>query len=121
MGQDNSSSKRKSVNRKIYPISAEATDRLESVGKERGLTRSEILRRLEPVDPTFSLTQFWRIVSGGSAWTLDRFVYVAAALGLDPPMLLDRILRGHDIMAQLHARAGPDGVDDGSQDDSGGG
>lgn len=101
MGQDHSS-----MNRKNHPISASATDLLEEASKEQGMTRSEIVRRLETLDSTFSLTQFWRIVSGGSAWTLDRFVYVALALDLDPPMLLDRILRGHDI-AEILARDGP--------------
>lgn len=93
---------------KAGAISASATAEFEQASKDTGITRSEILRRIEPWDDQFSLTQFWRIAKEGRPWTLDRFVFVAAALGLDPPMLLDRILRGHDIMGMLKARDGPE-------------
>lgn len=83
-----------------------ATTEILRLRDETGVPRNEIIRRVERWDPKFSQAQFWRIQNGKAQWTLDRFVFVAAALGLDPPMLLDRILRGHDIMEML-ARDGP--------------
>lgn len=105
MDQEESLTDRKS------PVSAAASAALEAIRVDRDINKREMLRRVESYDPQFSETQLWRIQTGKSPWTLDRFVFVAEALGVDPPMLLDRILRGHDILELLRARDGPEGRD----------
>jgi len=99
-------------------ITAAAAQAIENRREEAGISKLEMLRRVGQWDDGFTPSQYWRIQAGKAHWTLDRFVFVAAALGLDPAMLLDRILRGHDIMSQLRARDGPD--DAGARDGSGG-
>ncbi len=99
------------TSRNARSVSAAATSEIVRLSADLGVPRSEIVRRIAPTDPQFSGTQFWRIETGKAAWTLDRFVFVAEALGVDPPMLLDRILRGYDILGLLRARDGPGGPD----------
>ncbi len=63
------------------------------------------MRSVAAADPQFSGTQFWRIEAGKSEWTLDRFVLIAEALGLDPVDVLRDALRARGDPAEAEGES----------------
>lgn len=76
------------------------------------MTKARLVEAVQEADPRFSKTQLHRLLTGEAEWTLSRFVLVAQALGLDPSMLLDRILRGDRTRSEGGADAKAEQTDE---------
>lgn len=70
--------------------------RFEAARASLGLTKIDLVAAVQRVDPKFSKTQLHRLLTGEADWSLSRYVLTARALGEDPAMLLDEVLRGVD-------------------------